>query len=62
MFLAVGHQDEALKHLEKVAEKARTHEVDQGFLNAMNRMNLWADPRLETPAFRDVLGRIGMLD
>jgi hypothetical protein len=42
-----------------VAAKARNHEPDQGYLNVMNlKMNYLAEPRVEAPAFADVLARI----
>jgi hypothetical protein len=42
--------------LEKIAERARNHAVDQGFFNAMNpKMNIWADPLLERTQFKEVL-------
>ena len=58
-YLAVGDQAQALARLERVAEKARNHEIDQGYLNIMNlKMNFLGDPLVETPAFTDVLNRI----
>lgn len=58
-YLAIGDEQRALEQLEIVAEKARNHEPDQGYLNVMNlKMNYLSDPRLEKPEFVDVLGRI----
>jgi len=58
-YLAIGDEAEALQWLERVAEKARNHEPDQGYLNVMNlKMNFLADPTLEQPEFIDVLIRI----
>ena len=58
-YLAVGDEPRALEQLELMAEKARNHEPDQGYLNVMNlRMNYLADPVLEKPEFADVLARI----
>lgn len=58
-YLAIGDEASALEQLEIVAEKARNHEPDQGYLNAMNlRMNFLNDARLEQPEFVDVLGRL----
>ena len=49
----------ALESLEKVAAKARNHEVDQGFFNAMNlKMNTSADPLLEQTQFKEARRRI----
>jgi TolB-like protein len=58
-YLAIGDEDEALRYLEALAEKARNHEPDQGYINVMNlKMNFLADPRLEEPRFAEVLSRI----
>jgi TolB-like protein/Flp pilus assembly protein TadD len=58
-YLAIDDEDRALEQLELIAQKARNHEPDQGYLNVMNlKMNYLADPRVEQPAFADVLGRI----
>jgi tetratricopeptide (TPR) repeat protein len=58
-YLAIGDEVSALEQLEIVAEKARNHEPDQGYLNAMNlRMNFLNDARLEQPEFVDVLSRL----
>jgi tetratricopeptide (TPR) repeat protein len=58
-YLAIGDEEQALRWLETVAEKARNHEPDQGYINAMNlKMNFLADPRLDEPRFADVLARI----
>ncbi len=58
-FLAGGDEESALEQLEIVAERARDHEPDAGFINAMNlKMNYLDDPRLEQPEFVDVLSRI----
>jgi len=56
---ALGGDTQAPEFLAKVAEKARNHEVDQGFSNAMNlKMNDWAEPLLEQPQLKEVLRRI----
>ncbi len=56
---ALGGDTQAPEFLEKVAEKARNHEVDQGFSNAMNlKMNDWAEPLLEQTQLKEVLRRI----
>ena len=58
-YLAIGDEEEALKRLEALAEKARNHEPDQGYINIMNlKMNFLADPRIEEPRFAEVLSRI----
>ena len=58
-YLAIGDEARSLEQLEIVAEKARNHEPDQGYINVMNlRMNYLADPTLEKPEFADVLERI----
>jgi TolB-like protein len=58
-YLAIGDEARALEQLEIVAEKARNHVPDEGYLAALNlRMNFLDDPRLEQPAFSDVLSRI----
>ena len=58
-YLALGDEKKALEQLEIVAEKARKHETDAGFLNVMSlRMNHLADPTLEQPEFVDVFSRI----
>jgi TolB-like protein len=57
--LAMGDEQKALEQLEILAEKARNHETDGGFLNVMSlRMNHLADPTLEKPEFVDVFSRI----
>jgi tetratricopeptide (TPR) repeat protein len=58
-YLAAGDEAEALRQLEAAAEKARNHEVDQGYLQLMNmKMNFLAYPRIEEPRFAEVLSRI----
>jgi TolB-like protein/Flp pilus assembly protein TadD len=58
-YLAIDDEEQALRWLEAVAEKARNHEPDQGYLNVMNlKMNFLADPRIEEPRFAEVLSRI----
>lgn len=58
-YLAIGDDARTLEQLEIVAEKARNHEPDQGYLNVMNlKMNYLDDPRLRQPEFVDVLSRI----
>jgi TolB-like protein/cytochrome c-type biogenesis protein CcmH/NrfG len=57
--LAMGDEKKALEKLEVLADKARNHETDAGFLNVMSlRMNHLADPTLEKPRFVDVFNRI----
>ena len=56
----IDDQDEALAHLQAVADKAARHEIDQGFYNAVNlKMNVMRDPRLDTAPFRQILDSIG---
>jgi Flp pilus assembly protein TadD len=58
-YLAMGDEEKALEQLELVAQKARNHETDQGFLNVMSlRMNHLDDPTLKKPEFVEVFGRI----
>lgn len=58
-WLAVGEEARALEQLEIIAARAAQHEPDPGYNAAMNlRMNFLEDPRLEQPAFADVLSRI----
>lgn len=57
--LALGNEKKALEQLEIVAQKARNHESDAGFLNVMSlRMNHLDDPVLEKPEFVEVFSRI----
>ena len=52
--LALGDEEKALEQLEIVAQKARRHESDAGFLNVMSlRMN-----QLDDPEFVEVFSRI----
>lgn len=56
---AVGDYDEMLRWLDIAAEKARKHEVDEGFIALNNlRMNITADPALEQPRVRQALDRV----
>jgi tetratricopeptide (TPR) repeat protein len=58
-YFAIGDDQQALRSLEAVAQKARNHEPDQGYINVMNlKMNFLVDPRVEKPPFADVLSRI----
>lgn len=58
-YLAMGDEKRALEQLELVAQKARNHETDQGFLNVMSlRMNHLDDPTLKKPEFVEVFSRI----
>jgi TolB-like protein/Flp pilus assembly protein TadD len=57
--LAIGDNEKALDWLRQAAEKARNHEIDEGFYAAMNlKMNFTNDPLLNEPQFADVLSRI----
>ena len=57
--LALGNDDKALEWLRRVADKARNHEIDEGFFAVMNlRMNFTNDPLLEEPRFTEVLDQI----
>jgi len=56
---AVGDYDEMVRWLDVAAEKARKHEVDEGFIALNNlRMNITADPKLEQPRVRAALDRV----
>jgi TolB-like protein/Flp pilus assembly protein TadD len=58
-YVAIGDDKEALRWLEVVADKARKHEPDQGYINVMNlKMNFLGDRHIEEPAFAAVLSRI----
>ena len=58
-YLAIGDEKHALEWLEKVAEKASRHEVDEGMDAALNlRMDVTNDPVLNKPEFVEVLSRI----
>jgi adenylate cyclase len=58
-YLAIGDEQRALEQLELAATKARNHEPDVAYLNLMNlKMNFLNDPRVTTPRFAEVLGRI----
>jgi tetratricopeptide (TPR) repeat protein len=57
--LAIGDNDKALEWLQQVADKARNHEIDEGFYAVMNlRMDFTNDPLLREPRFVEVLSRI----
>ena len=57
--LAVGNPDRALEWLETAADKAASHELDEGFFNLMAlRANVTNDDVLRQREFVDVLGRI----
>jgi TolB-like protein/Flp pilus assembly protein TadD len=57
--IARGRWDEAIEWLARAAEKARRHEIDDGFYALMNlKMNFTNDPLLEEPRFVEALAAI----
>ena len=59
VYLAVGDDAGALDELERAAIKVRNHEPDVSGVSLMNlKMNFLDDPRITTPRFAEVLGRI----
>ena len=58
-YLAIGDEERALQYLERVAVEAKNHEPDAGQIAVMNlKMNVLADPRLESGRFKAALDRI----
>jgi serine/threonine-protein kinase len=57
--LAIGDNQKALDWLRQVADKARKHEIDEGFYAVMNlKMDFTNDPLLKEPEFAEALDRI----
>lgn len=57
--MGIGDYDKALEWLRKGADKAARHEIDAGMFNLMNlKMNVTADPVLESPEFAEARARL----
>ncbi len=59
ILVALGEHDRALAALGRLAEKAASHRIDAGFINAMNlKLNAMELPVLREPRYREALARI----
>jgi len=59
ILVALGEHDRALAALGRLAEKAASHRIDAGFINAMNlKLNVMELPVLHEPRYREALARI----
>ncbi len=57
--LAIDDIPQTVRWLNVVAEKARNHEPDQGYVNSTNlKMNFMADPRVTESPLAEALSRV----